>query len=79
VDAKDGGTGTAALRAFIEWAGARPGVACIWLMVREANTRGRHIYEKLGFERFDPPPEEAKRYDAFEDAPREGVFRMQLR
>ena len=78
VDRKDAGTGTAALRAFIEWAIARPGVSCIWLMVREANARGRHIYEKLGFERFDPLPGDARRYDAFEDAPGAGVFRMRL-
>ena len=57
---------------------AQQGASCVWLMVREANARGRHVYEKLGFTRFDPAPEEAKRYDAFEDAPGEGVFRMRL-
>jgi hypothetical protein len=45
-------------------------------MVREANARGRRVYERLGFERFDPPPEAAKAYDLFEAAPGEGVFRM---
>lgn len=78
VDRKDGGTGSAGLRAFVESVVRQPGVSCVWLMVREANARGRHIYEKLGFVRFDPPADEAKRYDAFEDAPRDGVFRMRL-
>ena len=78
VDRKDGGTGTEALRLFIEHAFAMNDVSCVWLMVREANARGRHLYEKLGFTRFDPPPEEAGRYDAFEGAPGEGVFRMRL-
>ena len=76
VDRKDAGMGTAALRVFIAWACAKPDVSCIWLMVREANARGRHIYEKLGFRRFDPSPEHAERYDGFEDAPGDGVFRM---
>lgn len=78
VDSKDGGTGTAALQWFIERAFARPDVGCVWLMVREANARGRHIYEKLGFSRFDPGPHEAPRYDEFESAPGEGAFRMRL-
>ena len=78
VDRKDGGTGTPALLRFIEHAFSKPDVSCVWLMVREANARGRHIYGKLGFRRFDPAPEEAARYDAFEDPPRDGVFRMRL-
>jgi len=78
VDRKDGGTGTAALRDFIARAFAKPDVSCVWLMVREANARGRHVYEKLGFARFDPDPTEAPRYDRFETAPGEGVFRMRL-
>ena len=47
-------------------------------MVREANARGRHVYEKMGFARFDPAPELAKRYDEFEEAPGDGVFRMRI-
>jgi len=76
VDRKDGGTGSAALRAFVERALSQANVSCVWLMVREANARGRHIYEKLGLRRFDPPPEDAGRYDTFEEAPGDGVFRM---
>lgn len=78
VDRKDAGTGSAALRAFVDSAFARDRVSCVWLMVREANARGRHVYERLGFERFDPAPDDAKRYDAFEAPPGEGVFRMRL-
>ena len=76
VDRKDAGTGSAALEGFVNRAFAQRSTSCVWLMVREANARGRHIYEKLGFVRFDPAPDEAKRYDVFEEAPGEGVFRM---
>jgi RimJ/RimL family protein N-acetyltransferase len=78
VDRKDGGTGSAALRAFVDWAFSQKGVSCVWLMVREANARGRHIYGKLGLQRFDPPREDAQRYDTFEEAPGEGIFRMRV-
>ena len=78
VDRKDGGIGTAALRGFIDRVFAQGDVACVWLMVREANARGRHIYEKLGFRRFDPTRADAPRYDRFEAAPGDGVFRMRL-
>lgn len=78
VDRKDGGVGSAALRSFIDRAFAKPDVSCVWLLVREANARGRHLYAKLGFQYFDPPPEDAKRYDAFESPPGEGVLRMRL-
>ncbi|HUQ27619.1 MAG TPA: GNAT family N-acetyltransferase [Usitatibacter sp.] len=78
VDRKDGGTGTEALRRFIASAFKREGTSCVWLMVREANARGRHVYEKLGFQRFDPTIDEARRYDEFESAPGDGVLRMRL-
>jgi ribosomal protein S18 acetylase RimI-like enzyme len=78
VDRKDAGTGSAALAAFTALAFSRENVSCVWLMVREANARGRRVYEKLGFARFDPAPGVAKRYDAFEAPPAAGVFRMRL-
>ena len=78
VDQKDGGTGTAALRSFITQAFSKPNVSCVWLMVRAVNARGQHIYRKLGFRQFEPAPAEAARYDRFESAPGEGVFRMRL-
>jgi ribosomal protein S18 acetylase RimI-like enzyme len=78
VDRKDDGTGTAALRRFIEHALSLDRVSCVWLMVREANARGRHVYGKLGFKRFDPAAQDARRYDSFEAAPVQAVFRMRL-
>ena len=78
VDRKDSGTGSAALEWFLDRAFAREGASCVWLMVREANARGRRVYEKLGFARFDPGPGEASRYDTLEEAPGKGVFRMRL-
>ena len=78
VDRKDAGTGGAALEWFVKRAFSQQGVSCVWLMVREANARGRHVYGKLGFTRFDPAPGEARRYDEFEEAPGEGVFRMRI-
>ncbi len=78
VDRKDGGIGAAAMRWFVDWAFTRDRVCCVWLLVRGINARGRHLYEKLGFDYFDPPPDEAKRYDAFEAPPGDGVLRMRL-
>ncbi|HSW83635.1 MAG TPA: GNAT family N-acetyltransferase [Usitatibacter sp.] len=75
---KEKGTGSEALRRFIDFAFSRDGVSCVWLLVRKANARGRHVYDKLGFEYFEPEPEEARRYDAFESPPGEGVLRMRL-
>jgi RimJ/RimL family protein N-acetyltransferase len=78
VDRKDCGTGSAALGWFVDRAFSQQGTSCVWLMVREANARGRHVYETLGFAMFDPAADEARRYGAFEDAPGDGVFRMRL-
>ena len=78
IDRKDAGTGSAALEWFVNRAFAQKGTSCVWLMVREANVRGQHVYEKLGFTRFDPAPDEARHYDEFEAAPGDGVFRMRL-
>ena len=78
VDVKDTGTGTAALAAFLDDACARPGVGFVWLMVREANTRGQAVYRKLGFRRYDPPDAEAARWDASVDPAGAGVFRMRV-
>jgi RimJ/RimL family protein N-acetyltransferase len=78
VGRKDGGTGSEALRRFAERAFALDRVSCVWLLVREGNARGRHVYEKLGFHYFEPSPDEARRYDAFEAPPGDGVLRMRL-
>ena len=78
VDRKDAGTGTAALERFVAHAFAKPDVSCVWLMVRAANARGQYVYRKLGFRHFEPSLAEAPRYDRFESAPGDGVFRMRL-
>ena len=75
---KERGTGKAALAAFLDDACARPGVPFVWLMVREENLRAQAVYRALGFERFEPAAEEARRYDAVAEAPMEKCFRMRL-
>jgi ribosomal protein S18 acetylase RimI-like enzyme len=78
VGAKDLGTGRAALAAFLELAFARERVGSVWLIVRNDNDRAQAVYRSLGFERFDPEGEEARRYDAIAEAPMEKCFRMRL-
>ena len=75
---KERGTGTAALRAYLVNAFGLEGVACVWLIVRDRNARAQAVYRKLGFERFDPTPEEASRYDASGEPAMAGAFRMRL-
>lgn len=75
---KERGTGSAALRRFMDQAFARPRVESVWLVVRTANARAQHVYRKLGFERFDPAPEDAKRYDAYEPVTDDRAFRMRI-
>ena len=74
---KERGTGKAALAAFLEEAFARPGVAFVWLQVRDTNLRAQAVYDGLGFVRIDPPPEELAGWDAV-DRGGAGVFRMRL-
>ena len=76
---KGRGTGGAALAAFIGDAFARPGAACVWLMVRADNAGAQRLYARLGLRRFDPPSPERDRYDAVAEAPLGGAFRMRLR
>jgi ribosomal protein S18 acetylase RimI-like enzyme len=75
---KERGTGRAALVAFDERVFALEGVACVWLIVRGWNARAQAVYRSLGFTRFDPAPEEARRYDAAAERPGEDSFRMRL-
>jgi ribosomal protein S18 acetylase RimI-like enzyme len=75
---KERGTGSAALAQFLDDACARPGVDFVWLLVRAANLRAQAVYTKLGFRRYDPPADEAGRWDATVDPAGEGVFRMRL-
>jgi len=76
VDRKEQGTGTVALRSYLDIAFARPGVDRVWLIVRNHNARAQAVYEKLGFVRVDDASEEARRYDAVAEAPPEKCFRM---
>jgi ribosomal protein S18 acetylase RimI-like enzyme len=73
---KELGTGSAALRLFVEEASAREGVSCVWLNVRNGNHRAQAVYRKLGFARFDPDPVEAEAYDRYAEAPPDRCFRM---
>ena len=75
---KERGTGTAALTCFLDDACERKGVEFVWLLVREKNARGQAVYRKLGMRRYDPPPDEAARWDATVDPAGEGVFRMRI-
>ena len=75
---KERGTGTAALRAYLVNAFGLEGVACVWLIVRDRSARALAVYRKLGFERFDPTPEEGSRYDAAGEPAMAGALRMRL-
>ena len=75
---KERGIGSEALRQFDERVLALPGVSCVWLIVGDRNTRAQRVYANLGFERFDPSPEERPRFDAIGEGPRDGAFRMRL-
>jgi RimJ/RimL family protein N-acetyltransferase len=76
VDRKEQGTGTAALRSYLDIVFARPGVDRVWLTVRDHNVRAQAVYAKLGFVRVDDASEEARCYDAVAEAPPERCFRM---
>jgi RimJ/RimL family protein N-acetyltransferase len=75
---KERGTGSEALRQFNDRAFGMNGVSCVWLLVRTFNVRAQHVYTKLGFVRFDPVGEEARRYDSWGEPPSETSYRMRL-
>ncbi len=75
---KERGTGSEVLKQFIDRVFAMNGVSCVWLLVRNFNVRAQHVYTKLGFVRFDPEGEEARRYDSWGEAPSENSYRMRL-
>jgi diamine N-acetyltransferase len=76
---KERGVGRRALSLFLDEAFVRPEVDLAWLLVFEFNARAQAVYRALGFERFDPAPPEAARFDRAAEPPREGSFRMLLR
>ncbi len=50
---KGRGVGQRAIRLLEDWCRERLRCRRIWLDVFEFNTRARHVYEKLGYRRFD--------------------------
>lgn len=78
VGEKNRGTGTAALRVLIDRAFGQLRTEFVWLLVRDRNARAQAVYRKLGFVRFDPDEEAARRFDAASDTPGDS-FRMILR
>jgi RimJ/RimL family protein N-acetyltransferase len=78
VSGKGRGTGSEALRLFVEKVFAEEEPELVWLLVRDWNERAQVVYRKLGFVRFDPENEEARRFNAVGDAPNQS-FRMILR
>ena len=74
---KERGTGSSALRTFLDRTFARRDVPFVWLIVLEGNARAQAVYRDLGFERFDPPPEEEPRFQRV-DTSLAGAFRMRI-
>ncbi len=56
VDAAEQGIGQAAITAMERFCAEELGVARIWLDVYDDNARGIHVYEKLGYARFNSEP-----------------------
>ncbi len=50
------GIGQRAIPVMEAWCRERLGRKRIWLDVFDTNQRGRHVYEKLGYRRFDQKP-----------------------
>lgn len=78
VNGKGRGTGSEALRLFVEKTFAEGRAEFVWLLVRDGNERAQAVYRKLGFARFDPDDEEARRFNSAADTPNKS-FRMILR
>ncbi len=53
VTPRGAGIGQRAIPAMEAWCRDRLGRRRIWLDVFDSNPRGRHVYEKLGYRRFD--------------------------
>ena len=56
VASRGAGIGQRAIPAMEAWCRDRLGRRRIWLDVFDTNHRGRHVYEKLGYRRFDEAP-----------------------
>lgn len=75
---KDKGTGTLALAKFLDRAFFELRVKLVWLIVREGNARAQAVYRRLGFHRFDPVGDTARRFNDAGQQPGAGTFRMLL-
>jgi len=75
---KDKGTGTLALSKFLDRAFLELRAKLVWLIVREPNERAQAVYRRLGFKRFDPVGDVARRFNDAGQQPGAGTFRMLL-
>jgi len=75
---KGQGTGTLALARFLDHAFFEHRAKIAWLIVFESNARALAIYRSLGFKRFDPVGEVARRFNDAAEAPQPGSIRMLL-
>jgi ribosomal protein S18 acetylase RimI-like enzyme len=75
---KERGTGKRALSILLERLFARDDVPFAWLIVRNENARAQAVYRTLGFERFEPEGDEARRLDAVAEAPLDRCLRLRL-
>ena len=78
VDVKERGTGKRALQAYVDEVRNRPGARFVWLIVRDSNLRAQAVYLGLGFSRYEPTQDEARRLTSFTEAPVSQSFRMRL-
>lgn len=76
---KDRGTGTLALAKYLDRVFGELRAKFAWLIAYESNARGLAVYRRLGFHRFDPVGEVARRLDETAEPPRPGAFRMLLK
>lgn len=75
---KGRGTGSVALARYLDRAFGELEARFVWLHVREANTRAQGVYRRLGFQRFDPPPEVVRKFAEAAESTGVGAFRMLL-
>jgi RimJ/RimL family protein N-acetyltransferase len=76
---KNRGTGTLALAKYLDRVFGVLKAKFCWLVVVETNDRAQNVYRRLGFTRFDPVGEVARRLDEAAEKPRAGAFRMLLK
>ncbi|APV49913.1 hypothetical protein BWI17_09585 [Betaproteobacteria bacterium GR16-43] len=75
---KGQGTGSEALARYLDRAFGELQARFAWLHVRGGNTRAQGVYRRLGFQRFDPDPDVARRFSEAAESTGIGAFRMLL-